>query len=228
MFQVCVSLGHGHRSGRVHLRLLQIPKLSRHDGQVFHIWSIFGQKVEIYKNRFSIFRKIDEISAEDEIREAFKVFDSVSRDPTPWIAAKNVILQISFRMEMASSTVKSWAMWWTIWDYKWTRMKLRWLSDEKWQIPMIFLCRVLNVSVVIYLKRVLFQGLIDEIDIDGDGQINYEEFYNMMSSKWPKESRSSIVILNIRSISILHFKDWKVDKLQFRKIINFWETEIVF
>ena len=33
------------------------------------------------------------------------------------------------------------------------------------------------------LKRVLFQGLIDEIDIDGDGQINYEEFYNMMSSK---------------------------------------------
>ena len=28
-----------------------------------------------------------------------------------------------------------------------------------------------------------FQGLIDEIDIDGDGQINYEEFYQMMSSK---------------------------------------------
>jgi len=27
------------------------------------------------------------------------------------------------------------------------------------------------------------EGLIDEIDIDGDGQINYEEFYNMMSSK---------------------------------------------
>ena len=82
-------------------------------------------------------------------------------------------------------------------------MKLRWLSDEKWQIPMIFLCRVLNVSVVIYLKRVLFQGLIDEIDIDGDGQINYEEFYNMMSSKWPKESRFSLVILNIRNISII-------------------------
>ena len=179
-------------------------------------------------NCFSIFRKIDEISAEDEIREAFKVFDSVSRDPTPWTAAKNVILQILLRMEMDSSTVKSWAMWWTIWDYKWTRMKLRWLSDEKWQIPKIFLCRVLNVSVVIYLKRVLFQGLIDEIDIDGDGQINYEEFYNMMSSKWLKESRSSLVILNIRSISILHFKDWKVDKSQYRKIINLWETEIAF
>ena len=25
--------------------------------------------------------------------------------------------------------------------------------------------------------------LIDEIDIDGDGEINYEEFYMMMSSK---------------------------------------------
>ena len=49
----------------------------------FHIRSIFGRKVEIYKNCFSIFRKIDEISAEDEIREAFKVFDSVSRDSTP-------------------------------------------------------------------------------------------------------------------------------------------------
>ena len=127
--------------------------------RLFHIRSIFGRKVEIYKNCFSIFRKIDEISAEDEIREAFKVFDSVSRDSTPWTAAKNVILQTSFRMEMDSSTVKSWAMWWTIWDYKWTRMKLRWLSDEKWQIPMIFLCRVLNVSVVIYLKKGLVSGI---------------------------------------------------------------------
>ena len=25
------------------------------------------------------------------------------------------------------------------------------------------------------------QGMIDEADVDGDGQINYEEFYNMMS-----------------------------------------------
>ena len=81
---------------------------------------------------------------------------------------------------------------------------------------------------MISYSLVLFQGLIDEIDIDGDGQINYEEFYNMMSSKWPKESRFSLVILNIRNISILHFKDWKVDKLQIRKIVIFWETEIVF
>ena len=26
------------------------------------------------------------------------------------------------------------------------------------------------------------QSMIEEADIDGDGQINYEEFYNMMTS----------------------------------------------
>ena len=26
------------------------------------------------------------------------------------------------------------------------------------------------------------QAMIDEVDADGDGQINYEEFYNMMKS----------------------------------------------
>ena len=29
-----------------------------------------------------------------------------------------------------------------------------------------------------------YQGMIDEADVDGDGQINYEEFYNMMSNPW--------------------------------------------
>ena len=27
-----------------------------------------------------------------------------------------------------------------------------------------------------------FQAMIDEADLDGDGQINYEEFYAMMNS----------------------------------------------
>lgn len=35
------------------------------------------------------------------------------------------------------------------------------------------------------------QSMIEEADIDGDGQINYEEFYNMMTStKWPKSLAS--------------------------------------
>ena len=34
--------------------------------------------------------------------------------------------------------------------------------------------------------------IIDEIDIDGDGQINYEEFYQMMSSKWQQKGQKLI------------------------------------
>ena len=30
-------------------------------------------------------------------------------------------------------------------------------------------------------KVVPLQAMIDEADVDGDGQINYEEFYNMMT-----------------------------------------------
>ena len=33
------------------------------------------------------------------------------------------------------------------------------------------------------LEKDEIESLINEIDIDGDGQINYEEFYNMMSTK---------------------------------------------
>ena len=33
------------------------------------------------------------------------------------------------------------------------------------------------------MEKEEIESLINEIDIDGDGQINYEEFYTMMSSK---------------------------------------------
>jgi len=33
------------------------------------------------------------------------------------------------------------------------------------------------------MSKTEIELLIDEIDIDGDGEINYEEFYVMMSSK---------------------------------------------
>ena len=43
--------------------------------------------------------------------------------------------------------------------------------------------QVMTIKIIsIGLWRKLFQSLIDEVDQDGDGQINYEEFYNMMQS----------------------------------------------
>ena len=35
-------------------------------------------------------------------------------------------------------------------------------------------------SFILRLLTIPFQAMIDEADVDGDGQINYEEFYNMM------------------------------------------------
>ncbi len=35
-----------------------------------------------------------------------------------------------------------------------------------------------NNNIILYL----FQAMIDEADVDGDGQINYEEFYSMMDT----------------------------------------------
>ena len=43
--------------------------------------------------------------------------------------------------------------------------------------------QVMTIKIInIGLRRKLLQSLIDEVDQDGDGQINYEEFYNMMQS----------------------------------------------
>ena len=40
--------------------------------------------------------------------------------------------------------------------------------------------QVLGQAVGNDVIYILEQGMIDEADVDGDGQINYEEFYNMM------------------------------------------------
>ena len=32
------------------------------------------------------------------------------------------------------------------------------------------------------LKRLCAQGILDEADVDGDGQINYTEFYDLMTN----------------------------------------------
>merc|ERR1712215_88418 len=72
--------------------------------------------------------KIDSENAEDEIREAFQVFDG---DGNGFIN----------RQELA--------------------------------------CVMSNLGESLTPAEI--QGMIDEADVDGDGQINYEEFYNMMS-----------------------------------------------
>merc|ERR1712002_234038 len=75
-------------------------------------------------------RKIDEINAEAEIREAFKVFDS---NGDGFINRQ----ELGFVMENLGENME---------------------NEE-------------------------IESLIDEIDIDGDGQINYEEFYTMMCTQ---------------------------------------------
>lgn len=50
---------------------------------------------------------------------------------------------------------------------------------EKLTTTEIQVCnKVFKNCLIIQIK---FKGMIDEADVDGDGQINYEEFYNMMS-----------------------------------------------
>ena len=39
-----------------------------------------------------------------------------------------------------------------------------------------------DFCVIITKVRLAVQAMIDEADIDGDGQINYEEFYLMMKN----------------------------------------------
>ena len=57
----------------------------------------------------NVFRKMDEISAEDEIREAFKVFDSVNKTHFYNMLTSRTLFEsvFFFRMEMVSSTGKS-------------------------------------------------------------------------------------------------------------------------
>ena len=47
--------------------------------------------------------------------------------------------------------------------------------------------------------------MIDEADVDGDGQINYEEFYNMMSRHW-----------------ICSCHHWEIEASHYQKMSDVW------
>ena len=92
-------------------------------------------------------RKIDEISAEEEIREAFKVFDSV---------------RLYF-----STQESSYFQHFQNGDGFINRQELGFVMENLGE----------------NMEKEEIECLINEIDIDGDGQINYEEFYTMMCTK---------------------------------------------
>ena len=92
-------------------------------------------------------RKIDEISAEEEIREAFKVFDSVRLYFSTHESSYFQIFQNG--------------------DGFINRQELGFVMENLGE----------------NMEKEEIECLINEIDIDGDGQINYEEFYTMMCTK---------------------------------------------
>ena len=63
---------------------------------------------------------MDEINAEDEIREAFKVFDSVRNDEM----VLSILKILCYRMETGSLTDRSLDMSWRTWERKWRRKRL--------------------------------------------------------------------------------------------------------
>ena len=68
---MCVFVtGFNERSGHSFCGQLQLSKLPQHDAEV----TISQNVVNL---NFCSYRKVDEINAEDEIREAFTVFDCV-------------------------------------------------------------------------------------------------------------------------------------------------------
>ena len=95
-------------------------------------------------------KKTSELNAEDEIREAFHVFD---RDGNGYISRNEfsaVLLNIGEK-----------------------------ITDEEMQGKRSVLPTLIEI---IRKFSYFFTEFIEEADIDGDGKINYEEFYLMMTS----------------------------------------------
>ena len=96
-------------------------------------------------------KKTSELNAEDEIREAFHVFD---RDGNGYISRNEfsaVLLNIGEK-----------------------------ITDEEMQGKRSELSTMIDVMLILFFFNYI--AFIEEADIDGDGKINYEEFYLMMTS----------------------------------------------
>ena len=95
---------------------------------------------------------MDEVNAEDEIREAFKVFDSVKLKIK---VSHNQRINVLTNIYLQNG------------DGFINRQELGYVMENLGE----------------KMEKEEIESLINEIDIDGDGQINYEEFYMMMCTK---------------------------------------------
>eukprot|EP00094_Tigriopus_californicus_P002958 TCALIF_02850-PA protein Name:"Similar to Calmodulin (Pneumocystis carinii)" AED:0.11 eAED:0.11 QI:350/0.5/0.4/0.8/1/1/5/0/217 len=139
--------------------------------------------------------KINEQNAEDEIREAFKVFDG---DGNGYIDRRELAIMLKFlgepmteeeisaiieEADVDKDGVIDYAEFFTMMATEITQRILCTLSypDGNGYINRQELTIVMmNLGEKLTSEEI--QAMIEEADIDGDGQINYEEFYTMMTS----------------------------------------------
>eukprot|EP00095_Tigriopus_kingsejongensis_P000707 maker-scaffold58_size443543-snap-gene-3.23 protein:Tk00707 transcript:maker-scaffold58_size443543-snap-gene-3.23-mRNA-1 annotation:"Calmodulin" len=113
--------------------------------------------------------KINEQNAEDEIREAFKVFDG---DGNGYIDRRELAIMLKFlgepMLEEEISAIIEEA------DVDKDGDGNGFISRQELTVVMMNLGETLTTEEI--------EAMIEEADCDGDGQINYEEFYSMMTS----------------------------------------------
>merc|ERR1712154_584189 len=104
-------------------------------------------------------KKLSDEEAEDEIREAFKVFDGDGNGFINRMELRHVMMNLGEKM-----------------------------------------------------TEVECDALVDEADIDGDGCINYEEFYNMMTSGADTASQIAALWLNIKMMYYIFTEIGRIER----------------
>ena len=154
---------------------------------------------------FMMAKKENDETAEDEIREAFKVFDGV-----------RLILEF---LICIPRIVSGWQ-----WIHQPSRAETR--DDESWREDVGAWMRRSGGCKTRERSRIIVLWSFDqEADVDGDGCINYEEFYTMMTSggRYCKSDCSFVVwvcrrchvkhntLIHHRISSIVELK-WDIDR----------------